>query len=146
MQADNSWCVIRSDSFMDCTVDSGVISCHPLQDSQEVSWHATGDDEASNGQSESSNEELPVPKPEARSSDEWGDTDETDGTDEGVYESESFLELGEPGTTEARGTEWGHFVVYLSCFHCSRITQHRQESRCLSPNVLSYLEAKKAGN
>ncbi|CAD7699808.1 unnamed protein product [Ostreobium quekettii] len=90
----------RSDSFMDCTVDRGIISCHPLQDSQEAAWQATGDGEADSGQSESCNEEQPAPQPERQSSDERGDTDGTDGTDDGVYESETFLELGEPGTTD----------------------------------------------
>ncbi|CAD7701447.1 unnamed protein product [Ostreobium quekettii] len=92
----------RSETFMDCIVDRGVVSCHPLQEGMGSGWQPSEARKATKSElPDSCQEDQPDPGrasgrvPSERQASV--ETDGTEGTDEILEDCESF---SEPGATD----------------------------------------------
>lgn len=88
----------RSESYMDCVVDRGVVSCHPLQDARAVEVHSPAS--SVSNRSERAEDNCQDRVQSQREEQDCGQQDETVETEDGVDDNEAFSELGEPGTTD----------------------------------------------
>lgn len=100
---------------MDCIVDRGVVSCHPLQDPTAVEVQSpTSSAGCKNEEHEDHCQDQAGQHSELQDCEESGEVGEAE---EGLDDAEVFSELGEPGTTEV-GKRFCSYYFPKICMFC----------------------------